>query len=147
MGARSPLIHCDSCALGSATGPDVMPRPHDTAHVRAALPRQAVRGRPRSAPQTSKTPAASTTGNTTSFTMLQPKLTSSAPEEKEPIAINPNTRKSLKACTLLRSLGRWHVVTIVVAPMKAKFHPTPSSAALRRGSRVRRCVLLDDRSE
>src|SRR5262249_25632779 len=57
--------------------------------------------------------------------MLQPKLTNSAPEENEPIAIEPKTRKSLKACTLLRSFGRWQWVTMVVAPMKAKFQPTP----------------------
>src|SRR5262245_14944414 len=106
-----------------------MPRPDDTARLCAALPRQTVRRRPRSAPQISKAPAASTTGNTTSFTMLQPKLTSSAPEENEPIAIDPNTRKSLKACTLLRSFGRWHVVTIVVELMKAKCHATPTIAS------------------
>src|SRR5262245_32953675 len=60
--------------------------------------------------------------------MLQPKLTNSAPEENEPIAIEPKTRKSWKACTLLRSFGRWQWVTMVVAPMKAKFQPTPSRA-------------------
>src|SRR5262249_28709567 len=67
-------------------------------------------------------------GNTTPFTMLHPKLTNSVPEENEPIAIEPKTRKSLKACTLLRSLGRWQWVTMVVAPIKAKFQPTPSRA-------------------
>ena len=90
---------------------------------------QTIRVRPRSAPQASSAPAASTTGNTTSFTVAQPKLASSMPEENEPIAIEPKTRKSLKACTLLRSFGRWHCVTMVVAPMKAKFQPTPSSVS------------------
>jgi len=60
--------------------------------------------------------------------MLHPKLTNSVPEENEPIAIEPKTRKSLKACTLLRSFGRWQWVTMVVAPMNAKFQPTPSRA-------------------
>ena len=63
------------------------------------------------------------------MTVLQPKCASSWPDENEPAAIEPNTRKSLSACTLLRSFGRWHCVTKAVAPMKAKFHPTPSSAS------------------
>ena len=41
----------------------------------------------------------------------------------------PKIRKSLNAWTLLRSSGRWHWVTSVVAPMKAKFQPTPSSTS------------------
>ena len=80
-------------------------------------------------PQASSAAAISTTGNTTSFTVVQPKLANSMPEENEPTAMDPNTRKSLKACTLLRSVARWHAVTMVVAPMKAKFHPTPSSVS------------------
>ena len=39
----------------------------------------------------------STAGNTTSLTALQPKRASSWPDENEPIAIVPNTRKSLNA--------------------------------------------------
>ena len=49
----------------------------------------------------------------------------------------PKIRKSLNACTLLRSSGRWHWVTIVVAPMKAKFQPTPSSI-----SAVQKCATV-----
>src|SRR6516164_2641937 len=83
---------------------------------------------PRSAPQISSAVAASATGNTVSFTAFQPKLTNTAPEANEPSAIEPKTRKSLKACTLLRSFGRWKCVTIVVAAIKAKFQRTPSRA-------------------
>ena len=36
-------------------------------------------------------------------------------------AMLPKMRKSLNACTLLRSCGRWHCVTSVVAPMKDRF--------------------------
>ena len=39
------------------------------------------------------------------LTAAQPKLASSLPEENEPIAIEPNTRKSLNDWTLLRSSG------------------------------------------
>ena len=35
----------------------------------------------------------------------------------------------MNACTLLRSCGSWHSVISVVALMKAKFQPTPSSAS------------------
>src|SRR5262249_13670027 len=66
--------------------------------------------RPRSAPQISSAVAASATGNTISFTALQPKLTNTAPEANEPSAIEPKTRKSLKACTLFPPFGRWQCV-------------------------------------
>ena len=49
----------------------------------------------------------------------------------------PKTRKSLNAWTLLRSSGRWHWVTMVVAPMKAKFQPIPSST-----SAVQKCATV-----
>ncbi len=55
-------------------------------------------------------------------------VASTFPEPNDPIAIDPNTRKSLKLCTRVRSCGRWVSVTRVVAPMKAKFQPTPSSS-------------------
>ena len=59
-------------------------------------------------------------GKITSLIAVQPNLSSSWPEENELTAMLPNMRKSLNACTLLRSSGRWHCVTMVVAPMKAK---------------------------
>ena len=49
----------------------------------------------------------------------------------------PKMRKSLNACTLLRSCGRWHCVTSVVAPMKDKFQPQPSST-----KRVQKCATV-----
>src|SRR5262245_63194785 len=63
------------------------------------------------------------------LTAAQPSVTRTVPDENEPTAIEPNSRKSLNDCTLLRSSGRWHWVTMVVAPTKEKFQPTPSSVS------------------
>src|ERR1043166_5234535 len=66
----------------------------------------AIRGRSRNASHASMTPAAATTGSITRLTRYQPKWASIAPETNEPIAMVPKMRKSLKACTLVRSSGR-----------------------------------------
>src|SRR3979411_3378385 len=61
------------------------------------------------------------------LTAEQPQFASNWPDENDPTAIIPNTRKSLKACTLLRSCGRCVSSTSAEAPTKPKFHPTPST--------------------
>ncbi len=73
--------------------------------------------------------AASTKGKTSAVTAVQPKRDKSVPEDREAITVKPKIRKSLKACTLLRSCGPWQSVTRLVAPMKPKFHPTPSAGS------------------
>src|SRR5919107_3799539 len=64
--------------------------------------------------------------NDTQRTVFQPYVVSRLPDEKEPTAIVPNTRKSLSDCTRVRSSGRWHSSTRAEAPTKPKFQPTPS---------------------
>src|ERR1700745_502285 len=49
----------------------------------------------------------------------------------------PNTRKSLNACTLLRSCGRCVSSTSADAPTKPKFQPTPSTA-----SGAQKCIAV-----
>src|SRR5262249_55120867 len=88
---------------------------------------QAGRNRCRSDSQTESAAAIAMAGKTTALTALHPKDARIWPDEKEPIAMAPKTRKSLNACTLLRSSGRWHCVTMVVAATNAKFHPMPRS--------------------
>src|SRR3979411_1293786 len=61
------------------------------------------------------------------LTAEQPQFASNCPDENDPSAITPNTRKSLKACTLLRSCGQCVSSTSAEAPTKLKFHPTPST--------------------
>src|SRR5665647_1474285 len=72
----------------------------------------------------------STGGYTTILTADQPKFASNWPEENEPTAIMPNTRKSLKAWTLLRSCGRCVSSTSAEAPTKLKFQPIPSTISV-----------------
>ena len=48
------------------------------------------------------------------------------------VAVVPNTMKSLKACALPRSAGRYVVVSRVVAPTNMKFQPTPFSPSAPR---------------
>src|SRR3989440_13102602 len=67
---------------------------------------QAARARSCSVSQISIAPATATTGNITMLTKYQPKWASIEPEMKEPTAMLPKMRKSLNACTLLRSSGR-----------------------------------------
>src|SRR5262245_37151384 len=71
-----------------------------------ALAPQATRSRCRSVSQIREAAAAMMTGKTTPLTALQPAAAKSWPDEKEAIAMAPNTRKSLNACTLLRSSER-----------------------------------------
>src|SRR6185503_17941391 len=66
---------------------------------------QAVRMRRRSLTHSSKPPARSTAGKITSLTVTHPNRASSCPEENELSAMLPKIRKSLNACTLLRSCG------------------------------------------
>src|SRR5664280_297812 len=83
----------------------------------------------RSASHASIAPTTKMVGKMTSLIVAQPKYSSSWPEENDATAMPPKIRKSLNACTLLRSSARWHWVTMVVAPMKAKFQPRPSSTS------------------
>ncbi len=63
------------------------------------------------------------------FTASQPSCDISTPELNEATVTRPMTRKSLSPCTRARSSGRWAPASMVVAPMKPRFQPTPTSAS------------------
>ena len=55
----------------------------------------------------------------------------SPPEANEATETPANTTKSFSPCIRPRSAGVWLADSIAVAPMKPKFHPTPSRISAR----------------
>ena len=51
------------------------------------------------------------------------------PEAKDAMVILAATKKSFIPCARPRSAGLWALVKSVVAPIKPKFHPRPSSTS------------------
>src|SRR6266700_4010750 len=135
MAGSSPAMTTTTTRSAPATLPSSTKRPcHVGSENSVTVPSRVLR---RANDATINTARPSRTGgNTTMLTADQPNFANSCPDENDPIAIIPNTRKSLNACTLLRSWARCVSSTSAEAPTKPKFQPTPNSISVAQKCQV-----------